>query len=56
MELWNEHLVNENLPTEIKSKIIGCQNQMGKFDLFFKVSPWALFVFSYGQSFEIIVE
>ena len=36
MELWNEHLVNENLPTEIKSQIIGCQNQMGKFDLFFR--------------------
>ena len=25
MELWNECLVNENLTTEIKSQVIGCQ-------------------------------
>ena len=35
MELWNECLVNENLTTEIKSRVTGCQSQMGKFDLFF---------------------
>ena len=35
MELWNECLVNENFTTEIKSRVIGCQSQMGKFDLFF---------------------
>ena len=35
MELWNECLVNENLTAEIKSRVIGCQIQMGKFDLFF---------------------
>ena len=35
MNLWNECLVNENLATEIKSRVICCQSQMGKFDLFF---------------------
>ena len=35
MELWNECLVNENLTTEIKSRVTGCQSQMDKFDLFF---------------------
>ena len=35
MELWNECLVNGNLTTEIKSGVIGCQSQMGKFDLLF---------------------
>ena len=35
MELWNECLVNENLTTEIKSRVISCQSQMGKFHLFF---------------------
>ena len=37
MELRNECLVNENLTTEIKSRVIGCQIQMGKFDLFFEL-------------------
>ena len=35
MELWNECFVNENLTTEIKSRVIGCQSQVDKFDLFF---------------------
>ena len=35
MELWNECLVIENLTTEIKFRVIGCQSQMGKLDLFF---------------------
>ena len=35
MEIWNKFIVNENLTTEIKSRVIGCQGQMGKFDLFF---------------------
>ena len=35
MELWNECLVNENLTTEIKSRVTDCQSQMDKFDLFF---------------------
>ena len=34
-ELWDEYLVNETLTTKIKSRNIGCQSQMGKFDLFF---------------------
>ena len=37
IELWNECLVNENLTTEIKSRVIGCQSKMGKFDLFFRL-------------------
>ena len=37
MELSNECLVNENLTKEIKSQVIGCQSQMGKFDLFFEL-------------------
>ena len=35
MELWNECFVNENLTTEIKSRVIGCQSQVDKFYLFF---------------------
>ena len=35
MELWNECLINENLPTEIKSEFLVTKSQMGKFDLFF---------------------
>ena len=35
MEIWNECLVNENLTTEIKSRVIGYQNRIDKFDLFF---------------------
>ena len=35
MELWNECPVNENLTAEIKSRVIGCQSHMSKFDLFF---------------------
>ena len=37
MELWNECLVNENLTTEIKSRVNGCQSQMGIFHLFFGI-------------------
>ena len=37
MKLSNECLVNENLTKEIKSQVIGCQSQMGKFDLFFEL-------------------
>ena len=35
MELWNECLVIENLTTEIKFRVIGCQSQISKLDLFF---------------------
>ena len=35
MEMWNKCLLNENLTTEIKFRVIGWQSQMGKFDLFF---------------------
>ena len=35
IKLWNESLVSEKLTTEIKSRVIACQNQLGKFDLFF---------------------
>ena len=37
MELRNEWLLKENLTTEIKSRVIGCQNQMGKFYFFFEL-------------------
>ena len=37
MELWNEFLVNKDLTTEIKSRVNGCQSQMGKFHLFFRI-------------------
>ena len=37
MELWNECLLNEKPTTEIKSQVIGCQSQIGKFDLFFRL-------------------
>ena len=37
MELSNECLVNEKPTTEIKSQVIGCQSQTGKFDLFFRL-------------------
>ena len=33
--MWNKCLLNENLTTEIKFRVIGWQSQMGKFDLFF---------------------
>lgn len=35
MELRNECFVNENLTTETKSRVVGCQSQVDKFDLFF---------------------
>ena len=35
IKLWNKSLVNENLTTEIQSRVTGCQNQLAKFDLFF---------------------
>ena len=35
MDLWNGCLVNENVTTEIKSRVIGWQSLMGKSDLFF---------------------
>ena len=35
IKLWNKSLVNENLTTEIQSRVTACQNQLAKFDLFF---------------------
>ena len=35
IKLWNKSFLNEKLTTEIKSRVTGCQNQLGKFDLFF---------------------
>ena len=46
MELSNECLVNENLTTEIKSRVIGCQSQVGKSDLtlgIVSIRIWTIF-------------